>query len=63
MRKMREDLLFELGPIASGYDGHFDDTQKAVQARRHYTVEGRLTFDECAVQIEDNQLFHCSAPG
>ena len=52
MGKMGEYLFFELGPIASGNDGHFDDTEKVVQAHRHFSVKGRFTLGECAVQIE-----------
>ena len=62
MGQMGEHLLFELGPIASGNDGHFDDAEKVMQARRHFSVKRRFTFGQCTVQIEDNQLFH-SATG
>jgi hypothetical protein len=54
MGKMGEYLLFELGPIASGNDGYFDDTEKVVQARRHFSVKRRFTFGKRAVEIEDN---------
>jgi hypothetical protein len=49
MGKMGEYLLLELGPIASGNDGHFDDTEKVVQARRHLSAKSRLTLGECTV--------------
>ena len=55
---MGEHLLFELGPIATGNDGHFDDAEKVVQQRRHFGIERRFTFGECAIQIVNNQLFH-----
>src|ERR1035438_5211598 len=44
MGKMGEYLLFELGPIASGNDGYFDDTEKVVQARRHFSVTRRSSW-------------------
>ena len=58
MRKMGEQLLFKLRPIASGNHGHFDDSEKVMQQRRHFGIESRFAFGERAVQIKNNQLLH-----
>ena len=63
MGKIGEQLLFKLWPAAAGDDGHFDDTKKVVQQCRHFSVKRRFTFGKCAVQIENNQLFHYSVTG
>jgi hypothetical protein len=55
---MGEELFLKLRPIASRDDGHFDNVEKIVQQRRHFGIEGRFTFRECPVQIENDQLFH-----
>src|ERR1035438_5813890 len=58
MGKMGKHLLFELRPIASGNDGHFNDAEKVVQQRRHFSIKRRFAFGECAVQVINDQLFH-----
>ena len=40
------------------YDGRLSDAEKTVQQQRHPGVERRFAFRQCAVQVENNQLFH-----
>ncbi len=62
MGKIGEHLFLELRPIASGNHGHFDHAEKVMQQRRHFGIERRFTFGECAIQIINNQLFHWLVP-
>jgi hypothetical protein len=32
-----------------------------VQKRRHFSINSRFAFDNCTIQVEYNQLFHCSS--
>ena len=59
---MGEHLFLKLRPTSSRYHGHFDNTEKVIEQTRHFDIERRLTFGQCAVQIEDDQLFHCGIP-
>ena len=58
MGKMREYLFFELRPTSSRYHGHFDNAEKVIEQPRHFGIEKRLTFGQCPVQIEHDQLLH-----
>jgi hypothetical protein len=58
MGKMGEHLFFKLRPIASGYHGRLDNAEKVAEQSRHFGIKRRLTFGQCAVQIEHDQLFH-----
>src|ERR1700680_1634569 len=63
MGKVRDQLSFELRPIAAGNDGYFDDAEKVAQKRRHFRIKRRFAFSNCTVQVENNQLFHCCSAG
>ena len=58
MGKVREHLLLKLRPIATGNHGHLDDAEKVMQQCRHLGIERRLAFGKCAVQVENDELFH-----
>jgi hypothetical protein len=54
MRKFGDNLLFKLGPTASGNDGYFDNAEKVVQESRHFGIDRRFTFGEGPIQIKHN---------
>jgi hypothetical protein len=58
MQKVREQLFFELRPIASGDHRYSDDQEKIMQQSRHFRVKRRLASGERSVQIKYNELFH-----
>src|ERR1700685_647141 len=61
MRKIGEQLCFELRPVTSGNDGHSEDAAQVTHTLRHLVVKSRFAFGKRAVQVEDDQLFHgCS---
>jgi hypothetical protein len=58
MRKIGEQLFFELRPIASGNHRYSNDQEKIMQQSRHFGVKRRLASGKRAVEIKHNELFH-----
>jgi hypothetical protein len=42
MRKIGDDLLFKLRPVATGNHGHFHNTEKVMQQPRHFGIKADL---------------------
>jgi hypothetical protein len=56
MRKIGEQLFFELWPIASRNDGHFGDAEKVTQKCGHFWLKRRFAFGKRTIQVENGVI-------
>jgi len=58
MGEIREQLFFELWPVAAGNNRHLHNAQKTTEQYGHFGIERRLAFGERTIEVKNNQFFH-----